>query len=214
MRTLTCDLLLTIDGYAAAVDAGPFFGYSGPDLDAWVHANLEQPQEVLMGRVTYEAMARISVGAADPISARMNELPKLVFSNTLHEPLAWQSTRLLSGDLRPTVEKLKQTPGDPLRTISSMASPSSRACSRSDSSTGSASSSFQSPQARLAATQPLPTSRTPRSNSTTAPCSMADCSRLCIGPPSPTRTTLTATCTTRLGPLADAPADTVLEGLS
>ncbi len=29
MKTLTCDLLLTIDGYTAAVDAGPFFGYSG-----------------------------------------------------------------------------------------------------------------------------------------------------------------------------------------
>jgi hypothetical protein len=43
MRTLTCDLLLTIGG-GYAVDAGPLFGYSGPDLDAWVHANLEQPR--------------------------------------------------------------------------------------------------------------------------------------------------------------------------
>lgn len=121
MRTLTCDLLLTIDGYAAADGAGPFFGYAGPDLDAWVHANLRQPQEVLMGRVTYEAMARVSHGGGDPISARMNELPKLVFSNTLREPLAWQPTRRLSGELRPAIEQLKREAGDPIRTIGSLA---------------------------------------------------------------------------------------------
>jgi hypothetical protein len=50
MRTLTCDLLLTIDGYTAAVDAGPLFPYSGPELDAWVHANLDQPQQVFVAQ--------------------------------------------------------------------------------------------------------------------------------------------------------------------
>ena len=44
MRELTCDLFLTIDGFAAGDDVGPFFGYAGPEVDAWVHSNLERPQ--------------------------------------------------------------------------------------------------------------------------------------------------------------------------
>jgi dihydrofolate reductase len=119
-RELTSDLFVTIDGFASGVDVGPFFGYSGPDLDAWVRANLDQPQILVMGRVTYEAMARISANASDLISARMNELPKMVVSSTLREPLAWRNTRLLSGDVPAGIEALKRERGDPLRTIGSI----------------------------------------------------------------------------------------------
>lgn len=120
MADLIADLFLSADGYASAQDAGPFFGYSGPDLDNWVRAELDRPQVVVMGRVTYEALAAISSSATDHISERMSDLPKTVYSNTLEEPLAWKNTSLLRGDLDGAIRTLKQQSGTPLRTIGSI----------------------------------------------------------------------------------------------
>jgi dihydrofolate reductase len=120
MAELIADLFLSADGYAAGKDVGPFFGYSGPDLDKWISAELDRPHIVLMGRVTYEVMAAISSSAADQISGGMNDLPKAVYSNTLEEPLAWQNTTLLRGDLADAIGTLKQQSDIPLRTIGSL----------------------------------------------------------------------------------------------
>jgi dihydrofolate reductase len=120
MAELIADLFVTLDGFAAGVDVGPFFGYSGPDLESWVRDALSQPQLVVMGRVTYEALAKISSSATDNVSTRMTELPKAVFSSTLREPLAWANTRLIPGDLGEGVRALKRQSGDPLRSIGSL----------------------------------------------------------------------------------------------
>lgn len=120
MSELVADLFTTLDGFAAGEGAGPFFGYPGHDLDHWVRTNLEQPYLVLMGRVTYETMAALSASATDEIGTRMNELPKAVFSNTLQAPLTWHHTRLLSGDLRTEIQRLKQESDVPIRTVGSL----------------------------------------------------------------------------------------------
>ena len=120
MAELTADLFISLDGYAAGEDVGPFFGYGGPELEAWVGEVLRQPQVVVMGRATYQAMAGISTQATDEISMRMNELPKVVISNSLTEPLDWPNTRLLRGDLADGFAALKRESPAPLRTIGSM----------------------------------------------------------------------------------------------
>jgi dihydrofolate reductase len=120
MAELTADLFLSLDGFAAGVDVGPFFGYGGPELDGWVRDQLGRPHVVVMGRVTYEAMAQISSSATDDVSTRMTDLPKVVFSNTLSEPLAWPNTRLISGDLGDGMRALKRDSPDPLRSIGSL----------------------------------------------------------------------------------------------
>jgi dihydrofolate reductase len=120
MAELTADLFVSLDGYAAGENAGPFFGFGGPELDAWVRGVLDRPQVVVMGRVTYQAMAAIAGSATDGTSLRMTELPKVVVSNTLAEPLAWSNTRLVRGDLGAGIGALKRTSPAPLRTIGSM----------------------------------------------------------------------------------------------
>jgi dihydrofolate reductase len=120
VRLLTADLFVTLDGFAMGEGAGPFFGYGGPELHRWIRDRLDKPQLIVMGRVTYEALAGMSATATDESSARMNELPKVVFSNSLREPLAWANTRLVRGDLREGLRALKQQPGDPLRSIGSI----------------------------------------------------------------------------------------------
>jgi dihydrofolate reductase len=109
-----------LDGLASGEDVGPFFGYGGPELDAWIQAHLDQPQLIVLGRITFEALAAISAARTDPISSKMNALPKVVLSRTLEEPLAWANTRLLSGDLGEIVRVLKQESGAPLRTMGSV----------------------------------------------------------------------------------------------
>jgi dihydrofolate reductase len=120
MAELTADLFVTLDGFASGVDVGPFFGYPGPELESWVRDALDQPQLVIMGRSTYEAMSKISSSSSDEVSVRMDDLPKVVVSNTLQEPLTWKNTRLVSGDLAEEMRALKRQSGDPLRSIGSI----------------------------------------------------------------------------------------------
>ena len=124
-RTLTSDLFITVDGYALGDGAGAYFGYPGPDLDRWISEQLSRPQPLVMGRVTYQAMAAAatSSGSApgeDANATRMTELPKVVVSSTLSEPLVWPNTTLLHGDAASLVRTLKHSRGDPLRTIGSL----------------------------------------------------------------------------------------------
>lgn len=120
MRELTADLFISLDGFASGVDQPPYFGYFGPDLNSWVRDHLDRPQVIIMGRATYVALAEFSALAEDDVSVSMCHLPKLVFSSTLKEPLAWKNTRLLRGTTADEMNALKQQPGDPLRTIGSI----------------------------------------------------------------------------------------------
>jgi dihydrofolate reductase len=119
MRELTADLFLSLDGCAGAKGYGAYFGYDGPELEAWVRHNFDPGYEILMGRVTYQALAAHS-SADDEVSSLMRAAPKAVLSNTLHEPLTWANTRLLEGDAGTTIAAMKRETGAPIRTIGSL----------------------------------------------------------------------------------------------
>jgi dihydrofolate reductase len=50
----------------------------------------------------------------------MTKVPKLVFSNTLREPLDWKNAQVLRGDLADAIRKLKSQHGDPIRSFGSI----------------------------------------------------------------------------------------------
>jgi dihydrofolate reductase len=120
VRELTADLLVSMDGFASGVKEPPFFGYFGDDLSTWIKQNLEKPQVLIMGRVTYAALAQFAIDSTDGLNVRMTALPKIVFSSTLHEPLAWKNTRLVKTSMEQEIAKLKDQSGDPLRCIGSI----------------------------------------------------------------------------------------------
>jgi dihydrofolate reductase len=111
---LTADLFVTLDGWAAGTQSPAYFGFDGPELERWILAELGKPQLLVMGRRTYEMLAAISQQATDEASVRMNELPKVVLSRTLADPLDWNAR--VGTDVR----ALKDGHGDPLRTIGSV----------------------------------------------------------------------------------------------
>jgi dihydrofolate reductase len=122
MRELTADMFVTLDGFASDADGGQNWisGYAGPEFGGFIRSVLDEPQLMIMGRVTYQVLSRYWPTATDEAAHRMNSLPKLVFSTTLREPLAWNNTRLAPGDLASEITALKRQPGDPIRSIGSI----------------------------------------------------------------------------------------------
>jgi len=120
MRELMADLFVSMDGFASGVNEPPFFGYFGADLSTWIKENLAKPQVLLMGRVTYAVLAQFAIDSTDELNVRMTALPKIVFSSTLHEPLAWKNTRLVRASMEQELARLKQQNGDTLRCIGSI----------------------------------------------------------------------------------------------
>lgn len=119
MSELIADLFVSLDSCASAVDVGPYFGYAGPELDEWIQTELDRPQLIVLGRLTYEALASLSNGS-DQGSRRLTESPKVVVSSTLSEPLEWANTRLIAGDAFETLPAIKRDSEVPLRTMGSL----------------------------------------------------------------------------------------------
>ena len=120
MGQLIADLFITLDGYASGERAPAYFGYPGPELERWVNEHLAMPQVLLMGRVPYEALSAIAQNHPVEGPDRMSELPKVVVSRTLREPLAWDNSRVANVDLFEEVRRLKAESDAPLRTIGSL----------------------------------------------------------------------------------------------
>ena len=74
MRELICRSLHFGRGFASGTNEAAYFGYFGNDLRNSVRENLDEPQVILMGRVTYETLVRFAMSATDEISARMRAL--------------------------------------------------------------------------------------------------------------------------------------------
>ena len=76
---------------------------------------------LLLGRETYEIFAAFWPTAPEdnPIRDTMNALPKYVASTTLSEPLEWENSTLLKGDVAEEVGKLKEQSGGDLLVIGS-----------------------------------------------------------------------------------------------
>src|SRR5436190_4772050 len=76
---------------------------------------------LLLGRLTYENFAAYwpSQPADDPVAGPMNAFQKYVVSTTLSEPLAWQNSTLISGDVAGALRRLKDEPGKEIQVIGS-----------------------------------------------------------------------------------------------
>jgi len=75
----------------------------------------------LLGRRTYEGFAQHwpNQPADDPLAATFNDLPKYVISSTLAEPLTWQNSTLLKGDVPAEIAGLKSGSGKEIQVIGS-----------------------------------------------------------------------------------------------
>jgi dihydrofolate reductase len=101
------------------------FRFTGKEQQKFKFDELSASDALLLGRVTYEGFAAAwprmteqagELSASDALllgryADMMNGYPKYVASTTLQEPLAWNNSTLIEGDVAEEVSRLKQQPG-------------------------------------------------------------------------------------------------------
>jgi dihydrofolate reductase len=88
----------------------------------WVVDNVTGAGGFVLGRRTYDVFAAHWPKASEQeqvLARPMNSLPKHVASRTLTEPLAWENSKLLEGDVAEAVAALKREAGPYLLAIGS-----------------------------------------------------------------------------------------------
>ena len=125
----------TVDGVAQAPGdpgedtSGGFRhgGWSLPYFDEaamkWTVDNLTAAGGYLLGRRTWEGFAGHWPNASDeeqPLAEPLNTRPKYVATTTLSEPLGWQNSTVLRGDVAEAVAALKRGDGGDLLVIGSI----------------------------------------------------------------------------------------------
>lgn len=134
MRRVIADEWMTLDGVVQAPgdpgeDRSGGFEHGGwhlPYFDelsqTWVVDYLNEAGAFLFGRRTYENLAAYWPNASEEeraIADPLNSKPKYVMSTTLSEPLGWEGSTLLRGDLAEAVLGLKQEEGGDIHVIGS-----------------------------------------------------------------------------------------------
>ena len=136
MRNVIVDGWLTLDGVAQAPgepeeDTTGGFAHGGwhmsfvdDDFMKWMLNNLNSAGGFLLGRRTYEGFAAHWPNASEeeqPVAEPLNKMPKYVATRTLTDPLDWQNSSVLKGDLSRSVNALKRKDGGDLHVIGSTA---------------------------------------------------------------------------------------------
>jgi dihydrofolate reductase len=109
MASLILKMSVSLDGYVAPPDGSTDWVAAGrsPDGAAWTVETLSNAGAHLVGATTYAAWAGFWPGAAGPFAKPMNEIPKVVFSDSLASA-DWGETTIATGDLAAAVTRLKE----------------------------------------------------------------------------------------------------------
>src|ERR1700722_3053049 len=113
MRQVVLQFWLSLDGYSCdpGTELRQFMESMPEDEgDEYVVSRLRQAGTHIMGRVTYEDMAKFWPTSSNPVAAPMNDIPKVVFSRTL-QSADWPESRIATGDTAEEKEGLKDEPG-------------------------------------------------------------------------------------------------------
>jgi dihydrofolate reductase len=134
MRKVIVNEFMSLDGVAqapGAADEDPSGGFEHggwhlqffDDISQnWVLDYINAAGGFLLGRRTYEIFAAYWPNAPEEeqvIAEPLNTLPKYVASTTLTDPLDWQNSTVLQGDVPDAVLSLKQEDGADIHVIGS-----------------------------------------------------------------------------------------------
>jgi dihydrofolate reductase len=134
MRKVIVNEFLSLDGVAQAPggeDEDPSGGfahggwhmrYMDEPSQTWVLGSIVEAGGFLLGRRTYETFAAYWPNAPEEeqvIAEPLNTKPKYVASTTRTEPLEWQNSTVLDGDVVQAVAALKEEDGGDLHVIGS-----------------------------------------------------------------------------------------------
>jgi dihydrofolate reductase len=113
MRHVVLQFWISLDGYSCDEDTELYRlmeEIEDPEQEEYFVGRLRQAGTHIMGRVTYEEMAKFWPTSDHPIAAPMNDIPKVVFSATL-QSADWPPARIARGDTAEELARLRQEPG-------------------------------------------------------------------------------------------------------
>lgn len=121
MRKVIVSMNVTLDGFMAGPDCELdwHFNYWNEEMARYAGEQLSRADTILLGRVTYNAMAKywpskmmdLSCPREDVAFAEMiNSCNKVVFSRTL-DSTTWNNSRLVKASIEKEIVNLKQKPG-------------------------------------------------------------------------------------------------------
>ena len=113
MASLVLKMSVSLDGYVAPIDGSTDWVAAGRSDDGarWTVETLGNAGAHLIGAATYADWAGYWPGASGPFAKAMNEIPKVVFSNSLTSA-DWGETEIAAGDLAEAITRLKQERSD------------------------------------------------------------------------------------------------------
>ena len=113
MRKVVASEIVSLDGVVESPEEW-HFPYFNDEMAEAIGAAMADSDAMLLGRVTYQEFAAFwpyQNSAEQPYTDYLNNTPKFVVSKTLEEPLEWNNSTLIKGDVAEEITKLKQQPG-------------------------------------------------------------------------------------------------------
>lgn len=113
MASLVLKMSVSLDGYVAPPDGSSDWTAAGRSDDGlrWTVETVSNAGAHLMGATTYAGWADFWPSASGPFAKPMNQIPKVVFSNSLTSA-GWAETTIATGDLAEAITRLKQERSD------------------------------------------------------------------------------------------------------
>lgn len=119
MATVTSELIVSLDNCARGTKSPGYYGYGGPELEAWLKQNNAQPHRALVGRKTYEMLNGLPEQARDDGWRATTKQRGFLFSRTL-DRCEWPGLELVRDDMVDKVRALKADAGPELRVLGSI----------------------------------------------------------------------------------------------
>src|SRR5215210_6575882 len=122
MRRVIAWEIVSLDGVMESPEEWAF-SYSNDEMNEANASGMAASDALLLGRITYEGLAAFwpNQPGGDPMVDYINSVPKLVVSTTLEEPLEWNNSTLIKGNVAEEIAKLKQQSGKDITIIGSAA---------------------------------------------------------------------------------------------
>jgi dihydrofolate reductase len=122
VRKVVAVELASVDGVIESPEEWAF-SYSNDEMEEANAAGMAASDALLLGRVTYEALAAFwpHQPGGTPIVDYINSVAKYVVSTTLEEPLGWNNSTLIKGNVAEEITELKRQPGKDITILGSAA---------------------------------------------------------------------------------------------
>ena len=120
MRRVCAWELVSLDGVMEKPEEWAF-PYSDAEMGEASASGMARSDALLLGRVTFEHLAAywpLQPGGT-PMVDYINSVPKYVVSGTLEEPLAWNNSTLIKGNVAEEIIELKRRPGKDITALGS-----------------------------------------------------------------------------------------------